>query len=148
MHHLNRSMRGNLVFRNIPEEKDGNPELTKKILAETLAINFKPKLPDEIVHDIVRVHRSPPMPGNNNPQPIFAKFTRENIAEDINNDLSKMKAVAKSGSLFKCMKQYTKSFQERRNKAMIKRRELLHKKNNYQGFCGISCCNYYVPRQE
>ena len=119
---INRIMRGNLVFLNIPEEEGENPITTKQIHSEELANNFTQKSPEIILQHIVRAHRSPPRPGNKSPRPIFAKFTREDIAEDINEDLSRIK------SFTKCMRQYTKSLQERRNRALINRRELLSNK--------------------
>ena len=53
---INRSMRGNLVYLNIPEEEGENPVRTKKILSEELANNFTQKSPEIILQRIVRAH--------------------------------------------------------------------------------------------
>ena len=71
---INRNMRGNLFFLNIPEEEGENPVRTKQILSEELANNFTQKSPEIILQHIVRAHRSPPRPGNKSPRPIFCKI--------------------------------------------------------------------------
>ena len=67
-------------------------------------------------------------------RPIFVKFAREDTAEVINRDLPKGKNKTRSGTYFKCTKQFTKALQDRRNEAMLKMRELLDVKSITKGF--------------
>ena len=130
---INRSMRGNLVFHNVPEEKDENPEATKALLANILADHFN-KDQNDVMYDIVRAHRSAAKPDSNKCRPIFVKFAREDVAEGINIDLSRRENKTKSGVYFKCTKQYIKALQDRRNDALVKRRELLDDNSIIKGF--------------
>ena len=56
---LTEVMRGNLVFHNVPEEKDENPEATKALLANILANHFN-KDQNDVMYDIVRALRRLP----------------------------------------------------------------------------------------
>ena len=131
----NRSMRGNLIFYAIPEiETEGTT--TKDLLADFLVYHLGVPNRERALTYLVRVHRSR---RNNNEgeqqqnkaRPIYVKFSRDDTAEFFLRASITEKVTSKG---FKVTKQFTKELQERRNKALVRRRQMIDNGEITKGF--------------
>ena len=132
----NRSMRGNLVFYGIKEEENDDPQqrVTTKDLVASFLVKFCNVQSRETAHNyLVRVHRSRNNEKNRRqtPRPIFAKFSRDDVADMFLRACIEQK-VTDHG--YKVTKQFTPQLQVRRNEAMQLRRELLQRKEIEKGY--------------
>jgi hypothetical protein len=121
---INRNMRNNLIFKNIPELPNERSEQTKElvqtIMAEKLGIEA-----EESSRFIARVHRG----GNRKEtsRPIYIKFDSDRYAEDI---LRKAITFNKANrdKFVNVQQQFTKKIQDRRVVALQVRKILLSNK--------------------
>ena len=125
----NRSMRDNLIFKDIGESGNENWENTTQVLADFIHDNLNlGYLFNEIDSQISRVHRA--SENNNNgkknnrkgPRPIIAKFVNWRFAEEIHNKIINLNKTKKLENLF-CNQMSSKKLTLRRNNALIKRRD-------------------------
>ena len=119
----NRTMRNNIVIKGLPE---GAKEDTKKELCDYLA-SLSLEDPRDIYQKIDRAHRPPgEPPEDGKPRNIFANLIRSVDCKyyvDLNSKhCAKHKQVKNP---IRVDRQYTKQVQDRRNLAMIERKQLL-----------------------
>ena len=119
----NRTMRNNIVVRGIPE---GAKEDTKKELSDYLATLTRED-PRDIYQKIDRAHRTPGPPrADGKPRHIFANLTKSVHCKyyvDMNSKYCAKNKLDKEA--IRVDHHYTKLVQDRRNKAMLERRQLL-----------------------
>ena len=122
----NRSMRSTLIFKNIKEEGETTWEETAQVLRDFIVENLNlPYTSEEIDNQISRAHRSKRDDNNdrNGPRPIFAQFCNWRYAEEIKNKI----IYLTSRKMLKVYvdNMYSKDLTERRNQALMKRKELM-----------------------
>ena len=76
---INRYMRSNLVFTNIPETEGYNFDSTRQLPVNLLANNLKE---ETYKGSVVRAHRGKPSV-NDKPRVIICKMARDDIADEI-----------------------------------------------------------------
>ena len=122
-------MRSNLVFFNVPEQKEETYDSTKDIISKLLVdnLNWDP----QIAHScIIRAHRSGEKI-NQKARPIFTKFTRDDVADSI--DFGFIGLIRSDANIkVRCSKQFIPDVQARRKKALSVRYDLKKDKTNYE----------------
>ena len=123
----NRTMRGNIVVRGLPEDPKEDWSATKNKLCDYLS-SLTSESAQDIYYKIDRAHRSGKRV-KGKPRNVYANFTQSVDAsyyvEQSAKHNMKSKANNKNNEMVRIDHQFTKSLEDRRNKAMIKRRELL-----------------------
>jgi len=145
----NRSMRNNLIFRNIKEHKENRWEDTVITLIDFISSTLN--IPwDDVDYHISRAHRmnirfvgeddTIEVENNNNnnhsntnnntnkPRPIVANFINWRFAEKIKSELIRSHKLKKS--FVTVHQQYSRSLSERQNKALERRKVLLTEKKD------------------
>ena len=134
----NRSMRDNLIFKDIGESGNEKWENTTQVLADFIHDNLNlGYLFNDIDSQINRVHRA--SDNNNNgkknnrkgPRPIIAKFVNWRFAEEIHNRIINLNKTKKLEYIF-CNQMSSKKLTLRRNNALINRRDYLQANKNMQ----------------
>ena len=127
-------MRTNIVVRGLPENPKEDWTETKNRLCDYLA-TLSPEQPQTIYQKIDRAHRSGKAVSGK-PRNIYANFTQSVDAKYYVEQFVKHSVKNKSrnsSSNIRVDHQFTKSLEDRRNKAKMKRRELLNEKKIVQG---------------
>ena len=134
----NRSMRSNLVFKGIREEAGGenNWEATSQVLADFITNNLGlPYTDHQIDMQISRAHRTNDKKNNHknkkDPRPIIAQFVNWRIAEEVRNKVIQLNAANKLQNVY-VNQMFSKDLTERRNNALIKRKEHIKEHPNLQ----------------
>ena len=118
---INISMQSNLVFFNVPEQKEETYESTKQIVSKLLVDNLNWD-PQTAHNSIIRAHRSGKRI-NQKARPIFTKFTRDDVADSIDYGFISVDRRGATNQI-RCSKQYTPDVQARRKKALSVRYDL------------------------
>ena len=124
------SLRNTLVFKGIPKkagEKSWND--TTDVLIKTVAHDLNLK-PEKVSNIFERVHRG--RDRENGPPHIFAKVFNWNNSEHLKSDFRGLNI--KKRSTIKCDQKYGPRTSNRRNQALVCRRNLLDNKQIVQGF--------------
>ena len=107
----NRSMRDNLIFTGIPEERNENPEVTvQKLISDKLG--FRNNISFERVH---RIGKFSNLGRNSRPRAIVAKFSRFKDREMVRNNANKLK-----GTPIGIQEQFGKEVNDKRRKLFPK----------------------------
>ena len=131
---VNRSMRGNVVIKGIPEKENEDWDTTKSIATDYIS-TLSNENTDTVFRKLDRVHRGGKMEGNK-PRHIYANFVYSTDAS-FYVDLSVKKWVSchnkgETKPTWRMEHQYSKKLTERRDKALLYRQELLRKKEYAQ----------------
>lgn len=126
----NRSMRGNVIAKGIPEAENEDWDATKDILADHLAA-LSNESSATVADKLDRVHRGGKKEGTK-PRHIYANFIYSTDASYYVS-LAVKKAVdahnkGDPAPTWRMDNQYSKKLTERRDKALVHRKELLKKK--------------------
>ena len=130
---VNRTMRNNIVVKGIPEDPKEDWETTKTKLCEHLAI-----LSNENVHDIKekidRAHRGgKPQQDRDRPRNIYANFLYSTDASYYVEESVKYCVKNKNNCKWRVENQFSTEVNDRRNQAMLLRKQLLQTKQIAQG---------------
>ena len=130
----NRSMRTNVIIKGIPEVNVEDWDVTKDIVAETLA-TLSNENPETIARKLDRVHRGGKKEGKK-PRHIYANFIYSTDASYYVS-LAVKKAVdahnkREPAPTWRMDHQYSKKLTERRDKALVHRKELMGRKEYVQ----------------
>ena len=127
----NRSMRSTLVFKNIDQNGDKTWEETTKLLSDELANIVEDKSADEININISRAHRAKST-RTGGPLPIVCSFTNWRFAENIKRKIIVASIAGKTKIIVD--QKYTSQLTNRRNTALLHRKELVKADNTLQAF--------------
>ena len=125
----NRSMRGNVVVKGLEESDNEDWTATKNMLCDYLA-SLSNEPAEEIFNKLDRAHRSGKM-DRNKPRNIYANFLKSTDADYYVEQCIKHNVKHTSNpnrSTIKIDHQFSKRVMDRRNEAMIERRQLLNAK--------------------
>lgn len=123
---INRSMRGNIVVKGLPESPNEDWKETKNKLCDHLATLSKEK-PQDIFVKIDRAHRSGKrIPGK--PRNIYANLVQSCHADYYIHQSIKSNMNTSTNNNIRIDHQYTRKVEDRRNLAKIERRKLLDAK--------------------
>ena len=135
---INRSMRGNIVVRGLPEDNKEDWSTTKSKLCDFLA-TLSTETPQVIYQKLDRAHRSGKRE-EGKPRNIYANFVKSVDANYYVDQFVKLSVKRSRSSLhnnnskpIRVDHQYTKQLEERRNQAKIERRKLLDAKEIAMG---------------
>ena len=125
----NRSMRSNLIFKGIPEESKETWDDTSQLLAGFITENLNlPYSFDQMDMQISRAHRtndteSSRRKNKSEPRPIIAQFINWRVAEEVRQKIIHLNSRNQLRVIVNQM--FSKELTERRNNALIKRKEYL-----------------------
>ena len=119
---INRNMRSNLVFTNVPETEGNQFDSTRQLLVNLIERNLKE---DSYKGFVVRAHRGKPAV-NGKPRVIICKMARDDIADEIDYKFANLGQQRINN--IRCSKQFSPELQQRRNQALFERKKL--KENN------------------
>ena len=130
---INRSLRTTLIIKGVNEEPNESWEDTENILVKMLARHLSMHDEAQVAEMIERAHRGKKSSTSNGPRHIFARFYSWKDSEYVQSKyLSLNKANPKMK--IKVHQMYSKRVTERRNAALLKRRDLMKNKTISNGY--------------
>ena len=122
---INRNMRCNLVFYNVPETEGKEFDSTKLLLEKIIEENLKEKTFDGA---IVRAHRGKSSNfQKGRPRAIICKLNRDDTADEIEYKFANL-GMQRINNV-RCSKQFSPDVQRRRNEALLERKTLKEAKS-------------------
>ena len=125
---INRNMRANLVFTNVPETEGNHFDSTRQLLVSLIEHNLKE---DTYKGFVVRAHRGKPAV-NGKPRVIICKMARDDIADEIDYKFANLGQQRINN--IHCPKQFSPELQQRGNQAPFERKKLKEKNEISKGY--------------
>ena len=120
----NRQLRKTLTFKNIPEKPDETWEDTTKVVAKTIErVSGNEISYDDAYNMLERCHRAKALPNRSGPRPIFAAIIDWRDSESITEHFCKK---PRDINIY-CEQKYGPITTKRRQKALLKRKEMKEK---------------------